>query len=72
MATKRALGARWFQMEYECEFGDDIASVFATADIARAVSGEVAPLFGRTTPRSAAGDPAVKPLFASEGPPCSR
>jgi len=42
---RRRLGAKWYAMEFENVFGDDIAAVFATEDIRRAVSAEVAPLF---------------------------
>jgi Terminase large subunit, T4likevirus-type, N-terminal len=44
-SERRKLGQRWFEMEYLNVFGDDIAAVFSSEDIARAVSGEVAPLF---------------------------
>ena len=47
---RRTLGERWYAMEYECEFGDDVASVFGTADIARAVTPAVPPLFARGAP----------------------
>src|SRR5262249_22882787 len=42
---RRALGPRWFAMEYECEFRDDVAAVFSSDDIRRAVSADVRPLF---------------------------
>lgn len=42
---RRILGARWYEMEYENVFGDDIAAVFSSEDIARAVSDDVTPLF---------------------------
>lgn len=42
---RRALGQRWFAQEYECSFQDATDSVFSHADIMRAVSGDVAPLF---------------------------
>ena len=43
---RRTLGARWFAMEYLCEFGDDAAAVFATDDIRAALSDPgVTPLF---------------------------
>jgi hypothetical protein len=46
---RRALGPRWYAMEYECEFGDDVAAVFWTEDIAEALSDPaVTPLFRRT------------------------
>lgn len=43
---RRVLGERWYAMEYECEFGDDAAAVFAADDVRAAVSPDVAPLFG--------------------------
>lgn len=44
---RRKLGPRWYAMEYDNEFGDDIAAVFSTEDI-RAALGDftVKPLFG--------------------------
>ena len=42
---RRTLGDRWYAMEYLCEFGDDAAAVFSTADIERAKSTDVTPLF---------------------------
>jgi hypothetical protein len=44
-AERRKLGERWFQMEYENVFGDDVAAVFSAEDIRAAMSDEVAPLF---------------------------
>jgi hypothetical protein len=45
---RRALGARWYAMEYDCEFGDDIAAVFSGEDIQAALTGTLTPLFGVT------------------------
>jgi hypothetical protein len=42
---RRALGARWFAMEYLCEFGDLVDAVFRVEDITAAVSADVRPLF---------------------------
>jgi hypothetical protein len=42
---RRELGPRWYAMEYECEFGDAVAAVFAERDI-RAALTEAPPLFG--------------------------
>src|SRR5205823_2838729 len=39
-----ALGERWFQQEYLCEFVETIDSVFSQADILAALSGQVPPL----------------------------
>jgi Terminase large subunit, T4likevirus-type, N-terminal len=64
---RRALGQRWYAMEYDCEFGDDIAAVFSTEDIRRAVSAEVAPLFAGPPATVSAGGPGVRPLFATGG-----
>jgi hypothetical protein len=44
---RRKLGERWFDMEYMNVFGDDIAAVFSSEDISRALSSGVQPLFGR-------------------------
>ncbi|MBY0512552.1 MAG: terminase family protein [Gemmataceae bacterium] len=35
---RRALGPRWYAMEYDGEFGDDVAAVFATDDIRAAMA----------------------------------
>ena len=43
--ARRALGERWFAMEYLCEFGDDIAAVFRTEDIHAARDFDLEPLF---------------------------
>jgi hypothetical protein len=42
---RRKLGERWYAMEYENVFGDDVAAVFSTEDIRRAATPEVLPLF---------------------------
>jgi phage FluMu gp28-like protein len=42
---RRALGERWFNQEYLCEFSDTIGSVFAHADIHAAISDDTRPLF---------------------------
>jgi hypothetical protein len=43
---RRALGQRWFEMEYLCEFGDAIDAVFREEDIRRALSHhDITPLF---------------------------
>lgn len=62
---RRALGERWFNMEYLCVFGDDIAAVFSTDDIRAARSAEVKPLFGGTRTYADSAPPAdgVRPLF---------
>ncbi len=65
---KRTLGERWYGMEYLCEFQDDVAAVFSAADIARAVSADVLPLFGSPQPVEAPAGviaEAVKPLFGA-------
>jgi hypothetical protein len=41
---RRALGPRWYEMEYECEFQDAIDAVFAHADVAAAMADDE-PLF---------------------------
>ena len=56
-----ALGNMWFRQEYMCEFADVIDAVFRMADIERALSDDVAPLF-ETVP----GDDDVKPLVIEE------
>jgi terminase large subunit-like protein len=43
----RALGPRWYAMEYECEFQDAVAALFSQADIEAAMSDTVRPLFVR-------------------------
>lgn len=48
---RRALGPRWYAMEYGCEFQDDAAAVFDGADIRAAMAdGSVSPLFGEGGP----------------------
>jgi hypothetical protein len=42
-AERRKLGERWFGMEYENVFGDDVAAVFDHEDIAAALSPDVKP-----------------------------
>lgn len=42
---RRALGGRWFAMEYEGEFGDAVDSVFRTEDIQAAMAEDLQPLF---------------------------
>ncbi len=46
-SERRKLGQRWFDMEYMNVFGDDVAAVFSSEDIDRAMSSEVKPLFPR-------------------------
>jgi len=55
---RRNLGEWWFRQEYQCEFVDSAAQLFRSADIERAISDEVKPLFF--------GDDKVKPLFGDE------
>ena len=43
---RRTLGPWWFAQEYECRFMDTLDQVFATEVIAKAITDEVAPLFG--------------------------
>lgn len=62
-----SMGERWFGMAYLNLFGDDVAAVFSTDDIAAAWSSEVEPLFAPGTdepfrphaPRASG----VRPLF---------
>ncbi len=42
---RRALGL-WYAQEYECQFLDTMNQVFASADIQRAISSDIQPLFG--------------------------
>jgi hypothetical protein len=42
---RKALGERWFGMEYMCEFGDLLDSLFAEQDIAAMLEGAPPPLF---------------------------
>ncbi len=53
---RKALGEMWFKQEYMCEFADVIDAVFRMADIERAITDDVAPLF------DAPLDDIVKPL----------
>jgi hypothetical protein len=41
---RRALGDRWFSMEYECVFGDAVDSVFRLEDIEAAIDNTLTPL----------------------------
>ena len=43
---RRTLGPWWFAQEYECRFMDTLDQVFATEVIHKAITDEVAPLFG--------------------------
>jgi Terminase large subunit, T4likevirus-type, N-terminal len=43
---RRTLGPWWFAQEYECRFMDTVDQVFATGVIDKAITDEVAPLFG--------------------------
>jgi len=43
---RRTLGPWWFAQEYECKFMDTVDQVFATEVIHKAITDEVAPLFG--------------------------
>lgn len=63
---RRRMGDRWFAMAYLNEFGDDVAAVFSTDDIRRAVSAEVLPLFApvASPPSAAAPFSGVRPLFS--------
>jgi hypothetical protein len=45
---RQTLGPWWFAQEYECKFMDTVDQVFATQVIAKAITDEVAPLFGGT------------------------
>ena len=63
---RKLLGERWYRMEYENVWGDDVAAVFSSTDIRAAMSDTVTPLFGPPaptvgTPAATSGD--VKPLF---------
>jgi hypothetical protein len=44
---RKTLGPWWFAQEYECRFMDTVDQVFATEVIDKAITDEVAPLFGR-------------------------
>ena len=43
---RETLGSWWFAQEYECRFMDTLDQVFATEIIHKAITDEVAPLFG--------------------------
>jgi hypothetical protein len=43
---RKTLGPWWFAQEYECKFMDTVDQVFATEVIDKAITDEVAPLFG--------------------------
>jgi hypothetical protein len=43
---RKTLGPWWFAQEYECRFMDTVDQVFATEVIDKAITEEVAPLFG--------------------------
>jgi hypothetical protein len=43
---RKTLGPWWFAQEYECRFMDTLDQVFATEVIDKAITDEVAPLFG--------------------------
>jgi hypothetical protein len=43
---RKTLGPWWFAQEYECRFMDTVDQVFATEVIDKAITDEVAPLFG--------------------------
>jgi hypothetical protein len=42
---KEALGVRWYEMEYQCVFGDMLGSVFRSEDIERALDSTLEPMF---------------------------
>ena len=58
---RKALGEMWFRQEYMCEFADVIDAVFRMADIERALTDDIAPLF-ETSP----SDDDVKPLVIED------
>ena len=43
---RKALGDRWYNQEYLCEFTDVIDAVFSYSDIQAAMSDDIKPLFG--------------------------
>lgn len=59
---RRLLGARWYAMEYENVFGDDVAAVFSVDDIRAAATDDVAPLFA-PRPTADRDDDGPQPLF---------
>jgi hypothetical protein len=42
---RRAVGPRWFQMEYLAEFGDAVDALFTEEDVRAALANDVRPLF---------------------------
>lgn len=42
---RRALGPRWYSMEYECEFGEAVDAVFSESDLQAAMDNDLQPLF---------------------------
>ena len=56
-SERRALGDSFYRQEYFCEFLDTIDQVFRSEHIERAVSDEIAPLFGPS------GENTLQPLF---------
>jgi len=42
---RRALGERWYNQEYGCEFSECLDAVFSWPDIQAALSDDVKPLF---------------------------
>ena len=67
-SERLSMGDRRFAMAYMNVFGDDADALFSIDDIRRAVSGDVAPLFG--VPAAVASGPSggvnVKPLFGAK------
>ena len=70
---RRTLGEWWFKQEYLCEFVDTVDQVFAYADIMRAVTPDVLPLFNPNSPNEPPTgchrlmlDRAVTPLFGKD------
>jgi hypothetical protein len=45
-AERAAIGDWWYRQEYGCAFVDTLDQVFGYDEVTRAVSDEVAPLFG--------------------------
>ena len=43
---REALGPRWFQMEYLCEFTDAVDALFTEEDVRAALTNDLRPLFG--------------------------
>jgi hypothetical protein len=44
-AERKALGERWFKMEFMCEFADSVEGLFSEDDIRAMFSNDVQPLF---------------------------